>query len=227
MNETLPRAYCRICLKSQSSCLCHLMRPFTTQVKFIILIHPKERRWRSGTGTGRITHLCISNSDLLEGVDFSHETRMEEYLNKKNYFPVVLFPSTDAINISSQKEILKDLNTENKQLLVFVIDGSWPCAKTMVKANPKLMSLPKIAFTPTVKSGYQFKKQPHDYCLSTIEAVHTVISLLENKNPLHQENPQDNLIDVFTELVNFQKSFSGKNPRIDVRKHPHLANKLK
>jgi DTW domain-containing protein YfiP len=86
--------------------------------------------------------------------------------------------------------------------VVFVIDGTWACAKTMVSRSRNLMSLPQICFTPARTSEYQFRRQPHALCLSTIEAVHQILEILE---PEVDPSP---LIELFRNMVKKQVTYT-------------------
>jgi DTW domain-containing protein YfiP len=106
------------------------------------------------------------------------------------------------VNLSNESlpETQKRFRSD-KNWVIFVIDGTWFLAKKMLKRNPTITSLPQICFTPKVASQYRIRLQPHPYCLSTIEAVHHLISLLEP-----EINP-DNLLEVFCGMVNRQLSY--------------------
>ena len=66
-----------------------------------------------------------------------------------------------------------------RRLVVFLIDSTWSCARSVVRASPGLMRLPRLAFTPREKSRWVIKRQPADYCLSTLEATHELLLALE------------------------------------------------
>lgn len=208
MKNTEPqfREFCVRCLKAQRSCLCHMVQPFEANAIFVILMHPKERRRRSGTGSGRLAHLCISNSILLEGMNFDDDARVEDLINRSDLEPFVLFPSPDSLNLSNNYEVFKH-KCETRVPLIFVIDGSWSCAKKLMKINPKLNLIPKISFTVKAPSCYDIKRQPRPECLSTLESIYTLVTLMS------EDDSSKNLMDVFKEMVKFQKGFSSRNPR--------------
>ena len=65
---------CYRCFWPKSLCWCGSIHPMATRTKIVILIHPKE--WKEQrTGTGRLTHLCLADSELIMGVDFDTDER--------------------------------------------------------------------------------------------------------------------------------------------------------
>ena len=66
------------------NCYCALIEPFDSVPRFVILTQPREAKHRFGTG--RMAHRCLSNSLLLEGVDFSADERVDRELNSRRQF---------------------------------------------------------------------------------------------------------------------------------------------
>jgi len=52
----------------------------------------------------------------------------------------------------------------------------------MLLRSPNLDVLEKVSFTHTKVSNFQFKTQPKDYCLSTMESTLCVLELLNAQN---------------------------------------------
>ena len=172
---------------------------------------PKEHRDRAGTGTGRLAHLCMPQSKLFVGFDFDQDERVVALLSDDLVMPFILFPGANAVDLASKTGPIEFIQRcENKVPLIFVLDASWSCAKTLINQNPSLAALPKVSFESNRVSKYGFKKQPSSECLSSIEAVHEIISLLSVQKCISIEPPggHDILISVFKELCAFQSAFS-------------------
>ena len=200
------RAICPTCHKAARTCYCQHIRPFTTGPLFVLLIHPKELRGR--VGTGRLTHLCIRNSRLVEGIDFTRDPAVNALLLNPTLWPVVLYPGPSAMDVGADAGARLDaLVPPGRQLVVFVIDGSWACAKKMLKASTNLQALPQIRFTPPGRSIYQIRRQPAAACLSSLEAVHFLIGTLNASSRWRSEPGHDNLIDVFRRMIEQQLGF--------------------
>lgn len=189
------REICYRCDRSKKTCICERVRPFETGPIFAVLAHPKEARNR--IGTARVVRLCVSNSLVIRGIgeDFDTNPVLHKLLGSPELDPFVLFPGAGSREVSS-------LKTEpGKRLLIFVVDGTWDHAKNMVLRSSTLRALPRIAFVPKTPSNYRIRKQPNEICLSTVEAVHRVLSILE------PSTTHDNLIEVFDWMVETQIRF--------------------
>jgi len=208
------RDICTDCLKSKKTCYCGLIKPFQTEFELVILIHPKESR--NSVGTGRMTHLCISNSKLIEGIDFSDSEEVNDIINDKESNCLVLYPSKKSINIDElSKTESEKLYPKNKKTVIFAIDGTWSLAKKMMKLSTNLNKLPRISFTPTERSKYSIRVEPNPVCLSTIESIYRVISILDSKE-IYKVKPKRThtiLMDLFLNMVkqqvDFEKTQSG------------------
>ncbi len=205
---TPTREFCVRCLRARSVCLCHLIVPFSTQVHFVFLMHRKELRDRCGTGTARMTHLCLSNSSLFVGVDFSRDPNVAAILSDPDRRCWVLFPDQAAVNLSDLRSRQDFFGyTGNKQPVIFVLDGSWSCARTLLRLNPRIAELPKVCVSVSSPSGFRFKRQPRPGCLSTIEAVHLVIDAVAGEHSNGTNSHAGVLTTVLDELVRIQESY--------------------
>ena len=186
------REICYRCDRSKKTCICNLVRPFETRPVFAVLAHPKEARNR--IGTARVVRLCVSNSLVIRGTgeDFDANPVLQHLLRTPELDPFVLFPGAGSREVSSLK------SDPGKRLLIFVVDGTWDHAKNMVLRSSTLRALPRVAFVPVTPSNYRIRKQPNEICLSTVEAVHRVLSILE------PSGTHDNLIEVFDWMVETQ-----------------------
>jgi DTW domain-containing protein YfiP len=152
-------------------------------------------------GTGRLTHASLPNSEIIVGIDFTNEPRVLELTSDDTKSCFVMYPGKAAINISSEKF---DFDHNEKELVVFVIDATWPCAKKMMKLSSNLLDLPRLCFDPEVKSRFEIKQQPMEYCLSTIESVHYFLGALEEQGHEELNGAQENLLVTLKALVDYQ-----------------------
>ena len=113
------------------TCYCKYIKQIETGIKFVFLIHPKEA-YKQKTGTGRLAHLSLPGSELVIGIDFTKNKRITELLHDERYFPVVMYPGEDAWTAGGVRESAPHTLKEavgDKQLLVFLVDATWPCAR--------------------------------------------------------------------------------------------------
>lgn len=192
------RACCRRCGRPEVVCVCSLIHVLPTRTRVLLLQHPRE--CRVGYGTARLAHLALPNSELRVALDFAPDPVVQAVL-APGAGSYVLFPRHDAIAIA---ELPRDQPTT-----LVVIDGTWRQARKLLKLNPAIATLPAISLTPRRPSGYLIRKQPADYCLSTIEAVAEALQALEP-----DRGPFDRLLAPFRAMVERQRSFLLTNQRV-------------
>lgn len=198
------RTLCLACFQPEFSCYCAQISSFDPKIKFMILIHPIEVKRR--IATGRMSHLCLQNSQLIQGEEFDKNKEVDLVLNNSSIHSVILYPGRRATNLSGlEVSERKELIPSNKQLAVFVIDGTWTTAKKMLHRSPNLHSLPQVCFSPPKPSTFRVRKQPAPGCVSTIEAIHETIELLGPTQGYDTRmRAHDNLLQVFDSFVEQQ-----------------------
>ena len=164
-------------MRPLSTCICKHINTLQTKTRFIILMHPKEYK-KEKNGTGTMTHLQLENSEIIVGVDFTNNKRINEILTQENSTSFLLYPGKESFNLSTGKsaEINAVMGTNP---YLFILDGTWPCARKMLKLSKNLQKLERVSFDNKIKSKFIIKQQPEPLCLSTIESVYTVLNLLK------------------------------------------------
>ncbi|MNK15799.1 DTW domain protein [compost metagenome] len=206
-HEPQYRDLCTSCLQPDYGCYCSAIEKFNPQIEFVILIHPIEVKRR--IATGRMSHLCLENSHLIKGEDYSENAKVNELLSDPAFYSMILYPgfqSTDLTPLTAQER--QSLFPQDKKIRLFVIDGTWASAKKMMRKSRNLHSLPKICFSPSKPSGFKVRKQPHENCFSTIEAIHEVIELAGAACGYDvASRKHDNLLAVFGKMVDRQLAY--------------------
>jgi len=197
INDARPKCY--KCYRPLTSCMCSYVKPIETQTKFVILMHPKEFK-KTKNGTGHLTHLSLVNSELYVDIDFSGHKAINSLIDNNNNLCYVLYPGKNSININTQK-----IDRSGKQIVIFIIDSTWPCSVKILRLSRNLQNLPRLSFTHTKISQFQIKEQPKEFCLSTIESTQTILELLNDQGlEVLEEGALKNFIDPFTSMVAYQ-----------------------
>lgn len=213
------RKLCVTCLQPGFSCYCSAIKKFDPKIKIVILIHPIEVKRR--IATGRMASLCLENSELIQGQDYSENKRVNELLDPQSYCPIVLYPGKKSLDVSLISDLKSTFEihvnfTSDKEIVLFVIDGTWATAKKTMYQSKNLIPLPQICFTPKQKSQFKVRKQPHEKCLSTIEAIYQTLDLI---GPLVgfdiQAQEHQKLLEVFNAMVARQLEFVEEARTID------------
>lgn len=198
------REFCYACFHAKRICYCADIHPFTPRTEFIILRHTRERR--RTIGTAQITHRFLTNSIIRNGSEFETDPAVRKILNDPTRNCYVLFPGEDSIRINETP--LKSAQS----VTIFVIDGTWLDAKQILRQSPSIAALPKISFSLGALSEYKFRKQPEPYCLSTIESIQRILSILE------PELKSGEMLTVFRKMVETQINFEQSD-----RSQPHVS----
>jgi DTW domain-containing protein YfiP len=149
-------------------CFCADLVPIATRTRLLILQHPRERD--VGIGTARLARLGLAGAVLRTDVDFSGDPVVRELLAAGNAY--VLYPGKDAIDVTTTRFA--------SPITLVVLDGTWWQADKLLKANPALAALPRLALAPPGPSVYgQIRREPAEHCVATLEAIAHVLGHLE------------------------------------------------
>lgn len=196
----MSRETCYRCFWPKPLCWCSSIQPMDTNTKFVFLMHPKEFKHEKA-GTGRLTHLCLANSEIHMGLAFDDDAAVQALINDPAHFPVLLYPGVEARNLSHGDLTSDDL--AGRQLVVLMLDATWSGARKMLKLSPTLQRLPRVMFTPSAPSRFIIKQQPQAGCLSTLEATHETLLVLE-RSGLDRYPLPDQLLSLFARMQEFQ-----------------------
>lgn len=174
----MSRPICSKCQRPSKVCLCAFIEPIDNQVEVGILQHPSELKQIKGTAL--IAKLSLRRCQLWVGEQLSDAPGLIEWL--KGDEPVfLLYPS-----IESQQLPVEVLNIDSiseqypGKFKVLVLDGTWRKTYKMMQLNTELRALKRVELMPTMPSLYEIRKQKDDFSLSTVEAIFTLLSQLED-----------------------------------------------
>jgi len=171
-----------------------------TRTKFVYLMHPKEFKHEKA-GTGRLTHLCLSSSEIHMGLTFDTHELVQALIADPGNFPVLVYPGPTARNLTTGA--LSEADLGGRRLVLFLLDGTWSGARKMLRLSPSLQRLPRVMFTPTAPSRFVIKQQPQAGCLSTLETTHELLLALE-KSGLDSYPLPAQLHDLFARMQAYQ-----------------------
>lgn len=214
-----PRVDCARCGRPVVACYCAHVTVIPTRTRVVVLQHPRERH--KAIGTARIAALCLPSAEIVVGVDFANDRHARTLLNNPDAPAVLLYPAADA----------RDLRTDPPKgpVTLVVLDGTWHHAKTLLRENPWLQALPKVAFAPDKPSEYRIRREPREDYVSTIEALVQTLGVLEGEAP-DAPSRFDALMVPFRAMVDTQLSYvareSAPRKRKYRRHHADAASRL-
>lgn len=207
---------CYRCFKPESACLCKYTKELDTGIKFVFLMHPKEFK-RQRTGTGNLSHITLKNSEIIVGLNFAENERLQILLKDPQYFPVMMYPGENAW--TAQREGFKE-TLAGRTLLVLILDATWFCSRKMIEHNPFLLELPRVSFTGDYRSIFTFKREPRPEYISTIECCYYFIKEMQAADMVDKSLDPEPLMNVFKEMIKLQ--LTAENERIQgIRPNTH------
>jgi len=196
-----------------------------TRTRIVLLMHPKEYRYQK-TGTGRMACLHLANSEIIRGIAFDGNPRVRALLDDPGNYPMLLYPGPGATDLSAPS-FSRDASSApgpgavalasaigGRRLVVFLVDSTWRCSHAVIRESPGVAGLPKLQFRSSERSRWIIKRQPKDYFLSTIEAIHELLKALETAG-LDSYPDKHRLLDAFAAMQRYQleRTAADRNPR--------------
>lgn len=186
-----------------------------TRTKFVFLMHPYEHK-RVRANTGRLTHLCLANSELHLGIGFDGHEAVQALITDPRNFPVLLYPGRESRDLSKGELPVADL--ADRRLVVFLLDATWRLVRPMFRTSLSLQRLPRIMFSKAAPSRYTIKRQPEPGCLSTLEATHELLVVLERSGLDAYPQPEQ-LLNLFQRMQDFQIRRAAENALLGNDRH--------
>jgi DTW domain-containing protein YfiP len=197
------RATCAACLRAQSACICHWVRPLSSRADLLILQHPLEVR--NAKNSARLLHLCLPGSRLEVGEAFD-PLALRALLHADGRLPVLLYPATPG---DAAPPLLDPIvAAQPERLRLVVLDATWRKSRKMLYVNPELQRLPRLALHDVPASAYRIRKAHAAHQLSTLEAAALALAQLEGDADAYRP-----LLQAFDGFVQQQAAlFSRLNP---------------
>lgn len=191
--DTTDDTSCAKCGRERKYCVCDFVTPVTTRTKVVILQHPQEPG--VDIGTVPVVRALFPNSIVRTGLSWPNLTRVLGHESSPQKWGVLYLGSVQVeglpegrslvavdkkgVPLQNQSEVLKNLEG------VIVLDGTWSQAKTLWWRNAWLLKLKRLVLRPSYKSLYdQIRREPRRGCLSTLETVGEVLSVLEHNESI-------------------------------------------
>lgn len=213
----MSRETCYRCFWPKQLCWCPSITPMETRTRFVFLMHPHEFKHEKAA-TGRLTHLCLANSELQMGLAFDDQESVQDIINDPRNLVMLVYPSVGSRNLSKGDLTAADIG--DRRLVFFLLDATWAGAKKMLRLSPSLQRLPRVMFTPTSLSRYVIKQQPVAGCLSTLETTHELLLALQ-RSGLDGYPLPDQLLDLFARMQAYQLKCASDPNRQGYRRNPY------
>lgn len=144
-----------------AACWCRYATRVETPHRVVVLQHPREAR--RALGSARVLQRILANVVVRVGIDFTADPEVVLTRTDPTSLQILLFPKGGAAPL--------DPANETSRLTIFVLDGTWSQARSLLAANAWLGALPYLRLSPTGGSAYVLRRQPFPEGLCTLEAV--------------------------------------------------------
>lgn len=217
-----PRPWCFRCGRSEKVCVCDALpegAPFETETEVVVLVHPKEVKRKCGTLP--LLRACLRGLRVVEGSSFPepeddptlHAQLAAEAPGRGARRCALVCPGQGAKPPEDFRDSALGEDGKPLPLTLILIDGTWNQAKSMIRKSKWLQEIPRVVLSPTTgHSGYHFRQQPQEGCLSTLEAVGEALAVLEGD---HGKLVQAGLLNVFSAMVVCQVAFIPDDEIVD------------
>lgn len=160
---------CSDCGRPRVVCLCSVLRRISTRTRVAILQHPRERD--VPINTARLVELQLDEAEVHVGIRLEQLPRLRAQLADATRPAILLYPGEGARDLALEPPL--------GPVTLCVLDGTWWQAKKLFQLNPQLAELPRYTLWPSAPSRYRIRREPAEYCVSTIEAIAQALELLE------------------------------------------------
>ncbi len=170
-----PRSICPRCLRPAAVCYCDQLPTLPSRTRVLLLQHPRERK--VPVGTARMASLCLPNSRLFVGIDFSSNSELTGELGDPSRPAALLWPGPGSVDLASAPP--------SGPITLVVVDGTWSTAKSLVRDNPAVAQLPRYRLDPP-PSEYTIRQEPRGDYVSTLEALAHALAILEGDEAIFE-----------------------------------------
>jgi DTW domain-containing protein YfiP len=197
----MPRKTCPNCQRPLRVCYCSALVKVANTTRVLIIQHPLEQK--HPFNTGRMAHLCLSNSELIVAETLS-TIQLASILNTPS---ALLYPSLPWLPNTPEIEPGKKepaVHSNIQQLIV--IDATWNKSKKMLHLHPALQKLPRHHLKGNLSSNYQIRKTTVANGLSTLESIVKALNAMEPKS--EGEGGFEAMLQPFEMMINLQRKNS-------------------
>ena len=164
---------CPGCSLHKNLCICAWIPSLTLQTKIVLVIHAKELRRTTNTGTLAVKALTNSQMFIrgknLEALDLTP-------LLSEKYRTMLFYPSDKAIPLTPEFINLQDLPIQ-----LIVPDGNWRQASKLQTRHLELKNIPRVMITKPNQAQHHLRKENSPEGMSTLQAIAEALGIIEGE----------------------------------------------
>ncbi|MBK7889929.1 MAG: DTW domain-containing protein [Bdellovibrionales bacterium] len=152
-------------------CLCDLIPNIETKTRLSLVIHTKELRRTTNTGT--LAAKALSNSEVLVRGKVGEPLDLKPLLTD-NYRHVLFYPSDDAVELTSEF-----VRQSSLPIQLIVPDGNWRQAGKVHLRHPELAAVPRVAITVPNTMAFHLRAESTSFGMATLQAIAHAYGIIE------------------------------------------------
>lgn len=166
---------CGACLMHPQRCICHLIPRIDLKTKLCLVIHRRELK--RTTNTGSLAVRALVNSEMhIRGQE---KTPLDlSAILSPDYESYILYPAEDAVD-------LEDLRP-TKPVQLIVSDGNWRQAGKLHRRQPELKNVPLVRISQKNLAKYNLRREHFEEGFSTLEAIAIAMGYFEGEAVLRR-----------------------------------------
>ena len=157
---------------NRSLCLCDLIPSINLKTKVSLIIHRRELKRTTNTGT-LLTKSLINSEMRVRGEADRKALDLSDLLSPQ-YRSFLFYPADDAL------ELNQDLvAADSLPIQLIVPDGNWRQASKVQSRHPELKDIPRVKISTKNPSQFHLRKEHFPEGMATLQAVAYALGVIE------------------------------------------------
>lgn len=164
---------CANCYLHKDRCICAFIPSLTFRTKLSLIIHSKELK--RATNTGSLAAKALVNSEIHIRGRIDHPLSGADILDS-NYQPLLFYPAAEAMDLTA--EVVQGFN---KPIQLIVPDGNWRQASKVNTRYPEFAPIPRVMIKAPNLSTQHLRTETTAEGMATLQAIAWAFGVLEGE----------------------------------------------
>lgn len=193
---------CVGCSLHKSRCICEFISQISLKTKVSLIIHAKELKRTTNTGT--LALKCLANSDVFVRGQDQKPLDLSSLLSAE-YDTLLFYPTENATELTTEY-----IAKFNRPIQLIVPDGNWRQASKVHYRHPELATIPRVMInTPNLASAH-LRNENTEYGMATLEAIAFALGIIEGRSI------QNHLMQVYYKKL--EQTLLGRGQKVTILK---------
>lgn len=162
---------CPVCFLHRERCLCDLIPRLQTRTKLSLVIHAKELKRTTNTGT--LAAKALLNSEVLVRGRIGESLDLSSTLNPE-YRSVLFYPSEEALELNEDF-----VRQSSLPIHLIVPDGNWRQASKVHYRHPEINHLPRVMIKTPNTATQHLRAETTPEGMATLQAIAHALGVIE------------------------------------------------